>query len=242
MRKPGKKGDIAFIETELSIISIIGRAFSTLWGQPFLYLALGVLSLLPMTMMWVLAPSMAGYLEKFVNLLCGTLVSAAIAYAVYQSFQGRETGLGEVLTQGLKSFANLAILALLVNTLIFLGALLLIIPGIIVACMCAVAVPACVVEGLSPTDSAVRSLNLTQDYRLKIFFILLIYFAGLLLLTIAGQKAAPLISSHPAIQIVISNLILVIPQALYGIIIALIYSDLRLIKEGISMEKLAEIF
>lgn len=237
-----KKQTVA-VETSLSPLAVTGRSFSTFLERPLLYLVLGLLSVLPAIIVenaariTPLDPHLA---VRLLNMICGALISAAMASAVFQSFLGRELGLMEALGEGLASFANLAILALLVNILIFLGALLLIFPGVIVACMCFVAVPVCVVETRPPTDSAIRSINLTHGYRLNVLPFIIIYFAGIFFLPKLGVTTAKtFFAGNETAGIIIADLFLVPLNIYYGLAAALSYSDLRLIKEGVTADMLA---
>lgn len=231
------------VETELSIPSILSRAAAVLREQPLLYLTLAALSLLPSTLMGIFVPKLAsGAGGKIVVMVFGALISAAIAYAVYQSFLGKKVGLGEALRQGLEAFGRLFVLAFLLNILIFLGTLLLIIPGVIIACMCSAAVPACVVEDLGPADSIMRSFDLTDGYRLKIFLLFLPLFALSAIILSAAGPAAASGGLGPAGVALAGSLALVIPVAVIGVVIALVYADLRLIKEGLSADMLGDAF
>lgn len=235
-----RKKAYADAEENLSILSVSAGLFSALKERPGLYPALGLLSVLPAAILQMVSISLNMDMDlaaRFINMVFSALAGAAIASAVFQPFM--EMGFFKALAQGFSSFRNLAILAILINILTFAGTLLLFVPGAIVACMCFVAVPVCVAEGLSPADSITRSISLSQGSWLKIFFFIVIYMLGIIFLPKAGIWAGKALKADTAIEVLIVNLFMILPNTFYGLASALVYADLRLIREGVSVEMLS---
>src|SRR6516225_3291269 len=106
-------------------------------------------------------------------LILYTLAQAAILYVAFQSMRGRVVGIVEALRRGLSRFGAIVGLAILVGFGIWIGLILLIVPGMF-ALRWSVALPACVVEGLGPLASMKRSAQLTKGHRWKPFGIFLL--------------------------------------------------------------------
>jgi ABC-type phosphate transport system permease subunit len=79
-----------------------------------------------------------------------TLGEAAVLYMAFQSMRGRLVSVVEALRKGLSRFWAIVGLAIQASLGIWVGLILLVVPGIMLAVRWSVALPACVVEGLSP--------------------------------------------------------------------------------------------
>jgi len=96
-------------------------------------------------------------------------------YAVSDLYLGRQTTIGESLGKMRGQLGSLFGVTLL-NGLAIMGAfLLLIIPGIYVACRLITCVPAALLEDLGPRSSLERSFALTKDNAGRAFVIFLLY-------------------------------------------------------------------
>jgi uncharacterized membrane protein len=173
-------------------------------------------------------------------LILHTLAQAAILYVAFQSMRGRVVGIVEALRRGLSRFGAIVGLAILVGCGIWIGLILLIVPGIMFALRWSVALPACVVEGLGPLASMKRSAQLTKGHRWKPFGIFLLLWvvsalAGLLiglLLRPAGVAGTQ----------VVQALWNAAWTAFWYVTLVMIYHDLRVIKEGVDIDQIAAVF
>ena len=244
----------------LNIVSILGRAWSTLWRKPAVFLGLGLLVQLPYVLPDVFAPDafapddftpddaspynpIVQFSAAMSSLILSMLVQGAIVYAVYQSLTGRPVTFAESFSRGLARLGGLILTAILAGLGIAFGCLLLLIPGIILMCAWEVALPACIVEKLGPRDSLRRSAELTRGYRWTIFALLLIVFGLTLVIAIAVNVLLLLFTSGGTFIISLAvALALVVPQAFACIMTPVIYYDLRTAREGISLDNLAKVF
>lgn len=97
-------------------------------------------------------------------------------YAVSELYLGRTTSIGASLSRAWGQLANLFGVCLL-NGLAVMGAMiLLIIPGIYVACRLITCVPAALLEDLGARESLERSFRLTKGSAGRAFIIYLLYF------------------------------------------------------------------
>jgi len=97
------------------------------------------------------------------------LLSGSLVYAVIELRRTGTAGAGESLRRGLWALPKVFLVTLLYTVVTWLGFLLLIIPGVILSLMYAVAVPVAVAEGRGPLESLRRSAALTDGYKGLIF-------------------------------------------------------------------------
>jgi hypothetical protein len=121
-----------------------------------------------------------------------------------------------------------------------LATLLFIVPGMIVYTMWFVAMPACIVERLGPSNSARRSAQLTRGCRWTIFTL---WFPVLVLAAIVEGMLDDLVrgAGWPfalVVQIVWAGLW----GAFYAVLAVVTYHDLRVAKEGVDTEQIAAVF
>jgi hypothetical protein len=187
------------------------------------------------------AASLQGFLLVVIRLACSSLASAAIIYGVVQELRGRTFTFGDSLRIGFGRIGAVIGLSLLVGILVALAMILLIVPGIIVLCIFAVAVPVCVVEGLGPRASMSRSSFLTKGNRWRIFGIFVVIFIfSLIFGAIVGFVAARL-GGLPLVQISVF-LIEGIVGAFNSVTVGVLYYLLRVAREGADIEKIASVF
>jgi hypothetical protein len=168
-------------------------------------------------------------------------------HAVSDVYLGRAASVRASLERMRGHAANLFGVSFLNGLSVLAGAILLIIPGIYVACRLLTCIPAAVLENLGPTDSLSRSWDLTKDNAGRAFVIYLLYFV---LLIVAGALfafpftfAAGLTAHNPAIARMwlgwaqVGNFfasVLVVP--FLTIATSVFYLDLRVRKEALDLQ------
>lgn len=104
-----------------------------------------------------------------------SLFIAAVSWTVAEILEGRSPTVGETVSQGLR----LALPVLVVQVLYLLGtvagALLLVVPGVIVALMWILAPSALIVERLGIVDAFKRSRALTKGHRWALLGLMVVY-------------------------------------------------------------------
>jgi uncharacterized membrane protein len=236
------------------------RGFETLGSYFVQYFALGlVLVGLPTFLMqWSLlgeavaagAPSAATnftspvYLASwFVSVLGGYLLQATVVRSSILHFGGMEPDVGKSLANSFRYILPLIGLTLLTTFLTGLGLALFVVPGIIIYIMLSVSVPALIEERGGVLHSMKRSRELTKGSRGRIFLLILIiailYFViagvfGVLLAMVAGDNVP--------LQALVAGVSGVITGVFAAIMIASLYFELRTVKEGATVEGLANIF
>jgi len=185
-----------------------------------------------------------------------SLVVALFAYlysqggamlAISELYLGRTTTIAESLRKvsgdlwylfGVTILSGLAILGALI---------LLIVPGIYVACRLLVCVPAALIEKRSPREALSRSFELTKDFAGRAFVILVLSvvltYAAQLLLAIPASVALVLRVGGPsmirfwtAVTQVGSSIASILVTPILLIATAVFYFDLRVRKEGFDLQ------
>ena len=176
------------------------------------------------------------------TMILGLAIQGAFAYAVFRVMRDEDAGVGDSITRGMARVVPLALVAILTGILTSIGLALLVIPGLILICMWAVAVPACVVEKLGPLESLSRSANLTKGYRMPIFGLFFLTYLAIYALNYFMASIVAAATGSYVTAIVISAVIGVIPETFLYVLTATVYYDLRSAKEGISLDSLVNVF
>lgn len=237
------------ITAQFSVGSVLGRSFSTLFKNPLVFFGLTLIATLPPHLVQLTVPSgtleglaLPAIVAAVLSMIFSFVVQGAIAYAVYQELRGRKAGFGSALSTGLARVGWLILAAFLVSLGISIGLVLLIIPGLILMCLWSVTIQACVVEKLGPLASMGRSGQLTKGYRLPIFGLLLIVgVANYAFVLLAGYLGVT-VFSNPLALALIGGVLAMLPAAFNNVMSAIIYSDLRAVKEGVTLDSLANVF
>lgn len=179
------------------------------------------------------------------SILVAMIVTGLLQYLSFQSIRGQEASIGPALQQVLRRLVPLVLVSLVFGILVWLGMILLIVPGILIGLALCVSVPVCLIEDQGVFASLARSSALTKGYRGSIFLVGLLYLAVAIVATIAiGIISYVLtLAVQSAIAAQILNFILSAAlTALLGPIIAVIYYYLRMLKDGVDINQIASVF
>src|SRR6185312_3411261 len=124
-------------------------------------------------------------LHSIVDLIVGQIVSVTLVYGLMQALRGQQVAVGECLSQGMKRLGAALGVAILSGIGIALSMVLLLVPGLILATMWAVAIPVAVIEEMGVTASLGRSQQLTSERRWRVLGAYLVTF----LITVVGGAA-----------------------------------------------------
>jgi hypothetical protein len=174
-------------------------------------------------------------------LVLNTLAQAVIVYGAFQAMRARPVNLGECLSVGLGRFFPIIGLVICAYLAIWLGLILLIVPGIILGIMWYVATPVCVVEQKGPLASLGRSSEITKGHRWKIFGMVLLLF--IVAAIVGGIIGAVLGLTRSVVLVALGNLLWSgVWGAFYAIFGVVAYHDLRVAKEGVDTDQIASVF
>jgi len=259
----------------LSLGEILDRTFSLyrrhfilflgITGLPhLLILALNLGQVLLIKVPAVTKPPLAAQLQTrgggglmglgIVGLLVGVVVylvaylfsQGGTIYAVSELYLGRTTTIGSSLRRVWGQLASLFGVSLLNGLAVMGAAILLIIPGIYVACRLITCVPAALLEDLGPRESLERSFRLTKNNAGRAFVIYFLYFvllyaAAFLFMTPFGVVVAMYSKDG---MLLLSMGLLQVANFLAGILVgpflliatSIFYYDLRVRKEAFDLQ------
>jgi len=171
----------------------------------------------------------------------GSVVCAgAVVWVVSEGYLGRDPTAQEAIAQAFDRFGQIFVSGFAKYLVTALACLLLIVPGIIVACGYAVTVQTVMLESLdSGTDALGRSWALTKGFKGKAFLIGLVVF---LLISIPEMAAGVLAALMPASRemfAVTASLLQIILLPVMACALTLFYYDLRVRKEAFDLEQLS---
>ena len=259
----------------LNIGSVLARTFGY-WTRnlvPFSLMALLLQSpvLLLALLMPLETPTQAylfGVVIGFGPMVISLLTASVVAYGVFQQIRGRTASMGDCLRIGLSRLFPVIGVGLLVALATLAGLMLLIVPGIIVACIFYVAVPVATVESPGERASLGRSAYLTKGARAAIFGVAVILglitsVANLIVKALipeptkpdsvvahvnpgASQEQAASYARDLLASLRVESVITTAVGAVLGCLLAIasvvVYYDLRVQKEQVDVEKIVEVF
>jgi len=247
-----------------SVGTILSRSFSILFKHPFVFTGLSILVYTPVIITTILLRDLAAgeLITSTVGLILGFIIQGAFTCAVYEVLRGNPARFGESLLRGTTRIMPV-ILAALPITVVFvivgspdyletiIGVNLtfvVVLPGLLILiwllCKWATLVPAIVVEHLGPMESLNRSSELTKGYRWKIFAILILQIVTFTFFSyIFSFVFRAFISEFdPVFLVALERLSEIIPNAFGGVMTAVIYFELRKVKDRISIDSLSRVF
>ena len=247
-----------------SVGAVLSRSFSAFFKHPLVFVGLSFLALLPGLALTALMRN-AGILERltqFISFVLGLAIQGAIAYGVYEVLRGSAARFGECLSRGMArviplAFASLSFSIFFVLIMSFVGMALIaviggigiiIIPALILTtsvlfCKWSVFIPACVVERLGPIKSLRRSSILTKGCRSKIAGLYLLCFVIIFTVVFVLGFITEMAGIAGAwISSLIQQLANAFPLAFTQVMTAVMYYELRNVKEGVTVESLANVF
>jgi hypothetical protein len=186
-----------------------------------------------------------GGLTVFLSLLIvAPLVTGAASKAIGESFLGNEITAGAALKFAWGYVWTLLLIQIVVGLIVFVGFLLLIVPGIIFLLSYSLVAPITVLE--KSRDGAMirnRSWNLVKGHRWKAFAILVVVLVAQFLPSsvslLIQLSAGPESPVAEAVGSVISGIAGLLTYPLSPIAFTLLYYDLRIRKEGFDLEMLS---
>jgi len=238
------------VSARFRIGRVLGDSFRVLGASLLPFLALTLLLIAPVyvavglggdSTALVEPDSGLDFLAVIAEMLLSFVAEAALVYGTFRQLQGRRGSFGDTVATGLRKVLPVVLVSLAVGVLALLGLALLVIPGLIVMTVYAVAVPAAVVEHLGVGASLNRSAALTKGCRWRIF--------GVLLVTIALQVGLEIVielaldfQGGAIFSLAVSWLLSGATGALYAVLATVIYHELRRVKEGAELDEIAAVF
>lgn len=188
-----------------------------------------------------------------VGAFCIAATQAGVLYTVVEELAGRRASLAAAIGKGIVRLPAAFGAMVLVSCVVLFGSTCFAVPALIAACLFYFAVPAAVIEELSPFRAVARSVDLTNGNRV----LLLVLVGGLVAIFSAARfairlawSALPLVvfdvsevpAEAPAWSYFVALGILTVLEAMVlAVLSSVMYARLRE-RDGIDVEALAEVF
>jgi uncharacterized membrane protein len=189
-------------------------------------------------------------LNGILGFVLETIAEGLITYCAFQAIRGQPFTIGQSLALGLRRLLPVVGVAVSSALITVLGAILLVVPGVIAACLLYVVIPACVIEKHGVFSSLGRSAALTKGNRWAIFGLLLLFGAVVLIVNIlltyifplrivaSGQNRAELF----LVLVVVRFAWFLVTTAFGAVLTTTVYHDLRAANDGFDADNLAAVF
>jgi hypothetical protein len=183
---------------------------------------------------------LAVYGSRFLGFVLSTFAQAIVVYAAFQDLRGRQPNAAESFRQGVGRVLPVIVASVLAGLVVAVGFILCIIPGLIALTAMAVVVPACVVEQLGPIDAMSRSADLTSGHRWPI---LAVGVAWLVIVLVVGASISASMRSTTGLPTQLTEWVWEVLSTSYtSVYAAILYHDLRAVREGIGIDEIASLF
>jgi hypothetical protein len=251
---------------EVSLGRVFSRGFGTIGAYPFATVAIAfIFDILPALVVEAALVHLPGPVTRgwtieasiillTTNMVWSVLVQGMMALTVLAYSEGRRADIVDTLPPAFMLFFPLVLLGIINAFCVDFASLLLLIPGLILATMWAVAAPAMVVERLGPIAAFNRSEALTRGARWHVFgAYLILAVAGVAIefamRTIGMRQAVgaqiahlPEMSGTLLLLFVVGILIRTAVSAVTAAVHGSFYVELRAWKEGPAVDALADVF
>jgi hypothetical protein len=175
----------------------------------------------------------------------GSIGVAASTFVVSDAYLGRETSAADALARAAPLIGRLIVISILLSLVVFVGIILLIIPGVILFAGLLLSTVVAVIEAPPSATAAMnRSWVLTKGYKGKVLLTMIV--AGLLLavpgiaLGVIGGVVGATVSEPAALWFFVLPLIFqIFVYPFVYVVQTVLYYDLRVRKEGFDLELLA---
>jgi hypothetical protein len=171
--------------------------------------------------------------------MASAIATAAVSYGVFQVARGGEFRIGQAITAALGRWRNLMFTSVATGVLVAFGAVLCIVPGLVLGTMLAVAMPVCAIEGGGVDAAMRRSRALTKGSRMAVAFT---YGVVTCLVFGVAWSVSWILKGHPAQVDVVMTLSSTCTSLVSSTLVAVLYWHLRAHKEGIDAEQTAALF
>ena len=174
------------------------------------------------------------------------LAQAALVHGTVERLAGRPVSLRRSLAAVLGRAWPLLALAMIQSLAISLALLACIIPGVVLACVLFVSIPAAVVERRGPLEAMQRSADLTRGHRLTLFAVglplVLLAVAGHYGLSMALAPHAPLDLPLRIADYAAQALFAALFMMFQAVLAAVLYTRARRIHDGDDVDTIAKVF
>lgn len=177
----------------------------------------------------------ASVMNLLVSLVFEPLATAAIIVVASERYMGRDVTPGEALGRVWGRIRTVVGTAIVYNIIVFVGFVLLIIPGLYFATRFFAMMPAVIIEGYDSSTSQKRSTQLTEGSRMRIFGLFVVSYLIFVILLVMATALAGLVVGAVA-GVVLARVAMAAIYPFIGIVTTLLYYDLRIRNEGLDLD------
>jgi hypothetical protein len=184
------------------------------------------------------AALLVGVIAAVIGVIISAVLQAAIMRGAAQGSIGDEVDIDASYKWGFARFGSVLLISILVGLAVMVGLLLFIIPGIFLAVMFSVAIPALVVENLRGTDAMGRSWNLVKGNFWHALGLIIVAF---ILAAVVGGIIGAIggaISDNWFVTWIFSSIAQIIVAPFTALVSVLLYLDLRARTEALTSDGL----
>ncbi len=184
------------------------------------------------------------FLDILAPMVCGGVLAAMAIHEVILEANGGRPSPADTLRAVAPRLLPVLLVSLISQFLIVLGLVVLVVPGLMAACFLWVATPATLIERTGVFESLSRSMTLTKGRRWPIFGLFLIYAVVLEGAPIAMIEGYLSLSENQGtlVEDLLYASVYALLAPIYAIATAYAYIFLKIEKEGVDVEALAEVF
>ncbi len=176
------------------------------------------------------------------NLTVGALLSAALTWGVLEDLRDRRASFADCLANGFSRMGPVLVVTLVATLATMVATMALVIPGIVVAMMLYIAVPAVVMEEVPAMEALRRSAQLTEGSKWSLLAVAF----GLLIVTVTlawgGGYVIGTVVKEPTTAALLGEVLAALFAPLQAAAAAVAYFLLRQEREGVHLDELASIF
>jgi len=247
---------------EFRVGAVVTDTFKTMYANLFKFVGIGLIIYVPFYgIMFLTMPQIepgnqvtdpAGLMytmfgTMFLMMLAGFIAQTAIVHASIETLAGKSATFGDMLSTAVQKFLPVVGASIIIMLLYMVGAIFLVVPGIIALLMLCVTIPVIVAEDKPVFEALKRSAELTKGSKWAIIGATMLTFIAAYILMIVILLAIGLLSAvaGPVGAIIGGIAAAVMMAAMYGImgaVVAAIYTNLRIAKEGVSADDIAKVF
>jgi hypothetical protein len=172
-----------------------------------------------------------------ISLLTSALAVGVVSYGVIMELYGSRPSARVCIATGFKHLGRVIGVTLVTTLAIFVAALALVVPGIVVSLMLYVVVPVTIVERLGIDAAMKRSRELTYGHKSDLFLIVLLGIGvGIVIELVAQLELAP------EAALVWRGLAQAASMMFFAVTTAVAYVELRRVRDGIQLPEIATAF
>jgi len=234
-------------QEKMDLGRVFSRGFAALGANflPFLAVSLGLAGLPAFIVQYWARSDWAVIGNLLIGFVATTLLEGVLVRSTVLHLSGRDADIGASALLALRLLPLLFLQSLLLAMITGIGLLLVVVPGVMIYCATIVAVPALIEERSGVIASIGRSTALTGGSRWQIFLICVLLWIFEMVVQGLAAQFADLVETGPADPLAAGIAIGIgtsLSTLIFAVVTAALYVELREVREGASVNALADIF